>query len=131
MDAMQEVFVNLIRHQHRLGEQAPSGLLLRMATNVCLNRIRSTKRAALEPANLLDQIARSSDEESPSVARSILRALFRREPESSRTIAVMHLVDGLTLEEVAAEVGMSVSGVRKRLRKLRAQLHQLEEAAHA
>jgi DNA-directed RNA polymerase specialized sigma24 family protein len=28
-------------------------------------------------------------------------------------------VDGLTLEQVAEETGMSVSGVRKRLRKLR------------
>jgi RNA polymerase sigma-70 factor (ECF subfamily) len=131
MDAMQEVFINLIHHQHRLAEQAPSGLLLRMATNVSLNRIRASKRAALEPAELLDRIAGSSDEESPSIARSILRALFQREPESSRTIAVMHLVDGLTLEEVAAEVGMSISGVRKRLRKLREQLHQMEEATHA
>jgi RNA polymerase sigma factor (sigma-70 family) len=130
MDAMQEVFVNLIRHQHRLAEQAPSGLLLRMATNVCLNRLRASKRATLEPADLLDQIARSSDDESSSIARLVLRTLFRREPESSRTIAVMHLVDGLTLEEVAAEVGMSVSGVRKRLRKLREQLHQMEEVAH-
>jgi RNA polymerase sigma-70 factor (ECF subfamily) len=128
MDAMQEVFVNLIHHRHRLAEQAPSGLLLRMATNVCLNRIRATRRAALEPADLLDQIAHSSDEESPSIARSILGALFRRQPESSRSIAVMHLVDGLTLEEVADEVGMSVSGVRKRLRKLREHLHQMEDA---
>jgi hypothetical protein len=32
----------------------------------------------------------------------------------------------MTLEEVAAEVGMSVSGVRKRLYKLRTKLHALE-----
>ena len=38
----------------------------------------------------------------------------------------MHLLDGFTLEEVAEEVGMSVSGVRKRLRGLRASLHELE-----
>ena len=31
----------------------------------------------------------------------------------------------MTLEEVAAEVGMSVSGVRKRLRPLRARLGEL------
>jgi RNA polymerase sigma-70 factor (ECF subfamily) len=34
-------------------------------------------------------------------------------------IAVLHLVDGLSLEETARETGMSVSGVRKRLRQLR------------
>jgi len=49
-----------------------------------------------------------------------------REQASTRTIAVMHLVDGLTLEEVAREVGLSVSGVRKRLRTLKARVAELE-----
>ena len=40
-------------------------------------------------------------------------------------MALLHYVDGMTLEEVAEEVGMSVSGVRKRLRGLRAQLQDL------
>ena len=40
-------------------------------------------------------------------------------PTSSRTIAVLHYIDGLTLEQVAGETGLSVSGVRKRLRRLR------------
>ena len=38
----------------------------------------------------------------------------------------MHLVDGMTLEEVAREARMSVSGVRKRLRTLRGRLQELE-----
>jgi RNA polymerase sigma-70 factor (ECF subfamily) len=42
-------------------------------------------------------------------------------------MAVLYYVDGLTLEEVAEEVGMSVSGVRKRLRGLRGSLKDLEE----
>jgi RNA polymerase sigma-70 factor (ECF subfamily) len=41
-------------------------------------------------------------------------------------MAVMHLVDGLTLDEVAVEVGLSVSGVRKRLRVLKEHVSQLE-----
>jgi RNA polymerase sigma-70 factor (ECF subfamily) len=35
-------------------------------------------------------------------------------------------VDGLTLEQTAREVGLSVSGVRKRLRGLRQTLQQME-----
>jgi RNA polymerase sigma-70 factor (ECF subfamily) len=57
----------------------------------------------------------------------LLDRLFGRHPESSRTIAVLHYVDGLTLEEVADEIGMSVSGVRKRLRALRASLTEMIE----
>jgi hypothetical protein len=57
----------------------------------------------------------------------LLAQLFGRTPESSRVIAVLHYLDGLTLEEVAKEVGVSVSGVRKRLRVLRQELTILEK----
>jgi RNA polymerase sigma-70 factor (ECF subfamily) len=40
----------------------------------------------------------------------------------------LHYVDGMTLEQVANEVSMSVSGVRKRLRGLRASLQELEKS---
>jgi len=42
---------------------------------------------------------------------------------------VLHLHDGLTLEEVAREVGLSVSGVRKRLRRLEDRLRELQAEA--
>ena len=54
--------------------------------------------------------------------------IFGRESASTLEIAVMHYVDRMTLDEVAREVGLSVSGVRKRLRALRARL-PLEEGA--
>jgi RNA polymerase sigma-70 factor (ECF subfamily) len=66
------------------------------------------------------------DQEGQSLAGNVLQRLFGREQASTRTIAVMHLLDGLTLEEVAAEVGLSVSGVRKRLRGLRSHVQELE-----
>jgi len=59
----------------------------------------------------------------------MLDAIFGGERESTRTIAVMHYVDGMTLEEVAREAGMSVSGVRKRLRMLCARVKGLGEVA--
>ena len=48
-------------------------------------------------------------------ARRILDRIFRRHEASTKVIAVLHYLDGLTLEEVAEQVGLSVSGVRKRL----------------
>jgi len=38
-------------------------------------------------------------------------------------------VDGWTLEEVATHMNLSVSGVRKRLRVLKAHVAELQEAA--
>ena len=43
---------------------------------------------------------------------------------------MLHLHDGMTLEEVAKEVGLSVSGVRKALRKLHERLRELEGQSH-
>ena len=68
---------------------------------------------------LLASIASSGAPGGRSDAQLLLDWLFRRHPESSRTIAVLHYVDGLTFEEVARQTGLSVSGVRRRLRMLR------------
>ena len=104
----------------RLDAAFPSSLLYRIATNVCLNRIRDRARRPETPdEELLVAIASSESAGGKSDAGLLLDWLFRRQHESSRTIAVLHYVDGLTLEEVARHTEMSVSGVRKRLRKLR------------
>ncbi|MEO1273465.1 MAG: sigma-70 family RNA polymerase sigma factor [Myxococcota bacterium] len=129
VDAMHEVFLKLLQSAERLEDRAPSSLLYRMATHVCLNRIRAQgRRPDLTGggSDLLERIACAHDEEERSLARQMLARLMGRQLESTRTIAVMHLLDGMTLQEVADEVGMSVSGVRKRLRKLRAEVQELE-----
>jgi RNA polymerase sigma-70 factor, ECF subfamily len=127
VDACQDVFVRLIEHERRLDARYPSSLLYRMATNVCLNRIRDRGRHPATPdEERLHAIACAEPPGGGSEARMLLDWLFGRHPASSRTIAVLHYVDGLTLEQVAAEIGLSVSGVRKRLRKLRQTLTEIE-----
>lgn len=129
-DAMQDTFVNLLKKQSQLKHWGPSSLLYRIATNVCLNKIRTMKRRPEDSDTaLLSRIASVEEPEAPSMARMILIKLFGREPASSGTIAVLHLVDGLTLEQTAREVGLSVSGVRRRIRQLRVKLALLEGAA--
>ena len=128
LDACQDVFVRIVQRRARLDGRYPSSLLYRIATNVCLNRLRDRRRAPVtRDEAVLYEIARAEESGAASDARLLLDRLFGRHPESSRTIAVLHYVDGLTLEEVAEEVGMSVSGVRKRLRALRASLTEMIE----
>ena len=124
VDAMHDVFVELLRRENQLDARAPSGLLLTTATNVCLNRLRTDRRRPEDADDeVLSRIASlDSNVESLSLARRILDRLFGGEPASTRLIATLLYVDRLTLEEVAAEVGMSVSGIRKRLRTLRDRL---------
>lgn len=127
LDACQDVFVRVLERRERLDAAYPSSLLFRIATNVCLNRIRDRgRRPVTRDEELLATIASADTPGALSEARLVLDWLFGRQPESSRTIAVLHFVDGLTLEEIARHTDLSVSGVRKRLRKLRQTLTEIE-----
>ncbi len=126
LDACQDVFVRVLERKERLEVRYPSSLLYRVATNVCLNRIRDRRRQpdTVDPESLV-RIAAAGEADAGAEARLLLERLFRRQPESTRTIAVLHHVDGLTLDQVAEETGLSVSGVRKRLRRLRHILREI------
>ena len=129
LDATQDVFVRLLTRRDRLRDYAPCSLLYRMATNLCLNRIRDARRRKTTTnSTLLEQIACWEDVEGQIEARTVLAKLFGRQRESTRTMAVLYYVDGMTLQEVAKEVGMSASGVRKRLLGLRAALQKMEKS---
>jgi RNA polymerase sigma-70 factor (ECF subfamily) len=126
LDAMQDVFVRVLQRQNQLHSGYPSSLLYRIATNICLNYIRD-QRTNTPGDDILTHIAGFEEPESRIDAKSLLDTLFGCHQISTRTIAVLHFVDGLTLEEVAREVNMSVSGIRKRLRGLRESLVDLLE----
>ena len=112
LDAMQDCFVQLLRHGDRLTPS--SSLLYRIATNICLNVLRREKsRPETAREELLMTIASTEDHAGLTLTRGILETLFSREKASTKTLAVLHYVDNLTLEETAAEVGLSVSGVRQ------------------
>lgn len=127
VDAMQDTFVQMLRYRDDLQEVSPQSLVYRICTNVCLNRIRESSRRRVTPGTEpIEQIASYQEPESHLFARNLLARLFARERASTREMAVMHLLDGMTLEEVAERVEMSVSGVRKRLAPLRDALCRLE-----
>lgn len=115
-DAMQDVFVNVLRYQERLEDTAPSSLLYRMATNVCLNLLRTARRRPEVPGEWPDDAAaHDADPEVTALSRSILARLFGDPVGNAAAIAVHRYLDGMTLAEVAREVGLSATSVRKRL----------------
>ncbi|MBN2353558.1 MAG: sigma-70 family RNA polymerase sigma factor [Spirochaetales bacterium] len=123
LDAAQDTFVRLLRSRDKLTDAAPSSLLYRIATNVCLNVLRAEKNRTVRDSNdVLLHIADASDHTESFLHRHILDKIFQSEKPTTREIAVMRYVDGMSLEEVAAESGLSVSGVRKRLRALKARI---------
>ena len=74
LDALQDTFVQVLRHRERLEARGPSSLLYRIATNVCLNRMRTRRRRPLAGGGdeVLAGIASSEDVESRAVAAGFL-----------------------------------------------------------
>jgi RNA polymerase sigma-70 factor, ECF subfamily len=129
-DAMQEVFIKLLQKRSSLTGDFPSSLLYRIATNVCLNIIRGGRAIPVSPDNaVIATIAHKDDTNERFIAGDFLNYIFKDEHDSTRTMAYLHYVDGLTYEEVARETGLSVSGVRKRLRTFQEKIGHLRGEA--
>jgi RNA polymerase sigma-70 factor (ECF subfamily) len=116
MDAAQDVFVKLIKAGEKLHGRFPSSLLYVIATNTCLNRIRRKKQHGDSHEDIGEMLLPSAERGFERIeARMILEAILETESESTRTICFMHHLDGMTLKEIGETMGLSVSGVRKRL----------------
>jgi RNA polymerase sigma-70 factor (ECF subfamily) len=117
LDAAQDVFVSLLRHKKRLHGQFLSSLLYTIATNICLNRIRRRKLQTSHSEGSQDLHEHGSlDPQYERIEESlIMDAILLDESESTRAICFMYHGDGMTLSEIGDVMGLSVSGVRKRL----------------
>jgi RNA polymerase sigma-70 factor, ECF subfamily len=129
MDAMQDTFVKLLEYRKRLKGSYPSSLLYRIATNICLNIIKKEiKNQEYSNDTLLTTIAGLDDFERRISDTDILEKIFSSEKSSTREIAVMHYIDKMTYHEISGETGLSVSGIRKRLDRLKKKGEIFKEA---
>jgi RNA polymerase sigma-70 factor, ECF subfamily len=118
LDALQDVFARLI-DLNLAPIDHPSSFLYTMATRLCIDKLRSAAVRHGDGDSLLHEIACHEDMEGRAYARRFLDRIFHRQEESTRVMAVLHYVDGMTFEEVGAQVKMSAAGVRRRMEKLK------------
>lgn len=79
-DAMQDVFLQVVKRQKNLHGEAPSSLLYTIATNTCLNVIRSSRnKVNKEMSDSIVEIAAFDDFENRFLAGSMLDSLFENE----------------------------------------------------
>lgn len=120
LDAMQDVFLRILESKDKI-KNACASLFYVTATRVCLNKIKSDK---LRSGPDFEKVAQfmaddfSETEKEKIDAALAIEKIFEKLDHKDSLIATLHFVDGLTLEETAEEIGMSVSGVRKRIREL-------------
>lgn len=120
-DAMYEVFAHVQASADEAPHPISAGWALRLATEICLDRIRDHGLSPRDHEDeLLSRVAGlvSSKDATSSLPRRLLGSLLTARRRQGRLIAVLAYIDGLTAEEIALELGLSESGMRRTLRRL-------------
>lgn len=129
-DAMHEVFFKILKNQNRLKGTYPSALLFRIATNVCLNRIRNDRHQEIKNhLDIVHNVGYFGNEEDRNTAKILWDFILEKEKGFMRTIAVLYFINGMTIKEIAAVMNLSVSGVHKKLEKLKGRIRHKGEVS--
>ena len=136
-DAVQEVFVRVINAAADFRRQSqPSTWLYRIATNLCLNRVRDTRRRREQLARLGLETNHLPSPPAPAPdARPTLQRVLALVSSELAEIATYYYVDEMDQAEIAALVGVSRRTIGNRLERFRidalAALGEVDVAATA
>ncbi len=113
-DMVQECFIKLsqstLRHDHSIG-----GWLHAVATNACLDRLRSTKRRHVREE--IFETAKAPAEIQWDDLQSYVDEAIAALPEALRQPIVCHFLEGQTHLEVAVALHLTRSGVTRRIQR--------------
>lgn len=125
-DVAQEVWIQIFRALPSYRGESQFGTWAhRIAVNRTLNALRKSRRiAARQTAIEEDTVSVTPDVDAPFLAQTIQEAADRLSP-GARVVFMLHDVDGLTHEEIAAELGITPGGSKSQLSKARARLRAL------
>jgi RNA polymerase sigma factor (sigma-70 family) len=131
-DMVQEVFMRALENPEAFrGRSSASTFFFGVATNLCLNRLRS--RLARDDA-WQRAVATAIEAHAPSApdakvaSEQVVSLVLSDADEVTVAIALYHWVDGLSQGEIAELVGLSRVTVNQRLQRLRAKARTLGEA---
>jgi len=106
-DATQEVFIRVGRHIDGAPDTAEAlAWIYRIATNYCLNEVRSRKHRARIATSLPDATIAHGGEDAVA-DRELARRIIQRAPARLSESAYLYHVNGMSHEEVAGALGQS------------------------
>jgi len=139
-DLTQETFLRAYRRRNTLRDEgAQITWLYRIATHVCLDRLRQyARRAPMESDTDLDQVE-FAEPNTPSLQQTIERNemsgcvqnYLNRLADSYRAVILLHDMHDLTASEIARLLGESLATVKIRLHRARVKLRAALEAGCA
>lgn len=121
-EIVQETFYQFWKGRSRFRRESTSfTFLYRITTNLSIDRLRRrTTQGTHMPFDDLIEHGQGISPDARITAASQLALLTEGLDDELVTIAVMSLVDGLTQEEIAANLGLSRRTIVKRLKRFRA-----------
>ncbi|MBZ5704662.1 MAG: RNA polymerase sigma factor [Acidobacteriia bacterium] len=139
-DLTQDTFLHAYRGRESLRDpQAVRGWLYRIATHVCLDRLRQRKpQVSIDTGEGADRV-NAAVSKSPSVLeiteRKETSACVQRcldfLPDSYRAVILLHEAHSLTAVEIADLLGVTVTTVKIRLHRARRKLQRVMECGCA
>lgn len=146
-DLTQEVFVRVSRGLPDFkGDSKLSTWIYRIATNVATDRLRlksfkDTQSGKANPHHEgpINDVDTLLDTKSPSLVRQLMREemsscihdYINTLPENYRAVVIMSDIEGLTNQEIAGVLGLTLDAVKIRLHRGRAKLREkLETGCH-
>lgn len=128
-DAVQDTFLLAHRRLDSFrGEAALGTWLYRMAVNRCLDRLRSRTGREAQATDSLDEPERSwqpAARPDRPLERMDLKRAIARLPEGSRSVFVLHDVEGLEHREIGKLLGISEGTSKSQLHKARLRLREM------
>ncbi len=127
-DVAQEVFVKLLTRGDDFRREAEwMTWLYRVATNLCLNRLRNTQRRG---DAWLKEVRKASCQldsgpERLLLQRELIVALLDEFDKKTQQIVVYYFLDEMHQEEIGQLMGISRVSVNKRLQKFRVRVQKL------
>lgn len=135
LDASQEVFVRALSHGGSFrGAAEWMTWLYRVATNVCLNRLRDhrTRQALLSThAHAAIEWAAPGPDGDARIDYRVLLEMLTELDDTTREIVVYHVIDEMPQREISSLVGLSRVTVNKRIMRFRAQCEERMQRALA
>ena len=128
-DAVQDTFVRAYLALKRFRKDSPpQPWLFRIATNVCLNKLRTRRRKGLVPIPDIDKARFTPANQMDLVTlRQTIQYLERTIDHRSLEIFIAYYLDGANQVEIAQSLGISRRAVVKRLSRLKNHLKQYWE----
>lgn len=137
-DAAQEVFIKAYRNLSRFkGKAQFSTWLYRIAVNHCLNLVRARRRRKMltlfsrlkstEKLHLLETAGGEDPQmrmEQTEIEQKVAKAIELL-PDDQRTALILHRYEGLSYQEIAGVMGVSVACIEARLFRAKKKLAKL------